>query len=133
MSSNTRGTAWLLLDHQGHAHSCHSCMSINERRIFPVLLASSSVNYITRTDLGMRCALGISSDLTGPDTKNSFAEKDAPFVRQVSKGKTFFEYMMDPENAEMVTLANVGVVGWLNVSNQVTYELEHPLTRSYRN
>ncbi|KAJ9606192.1 hypothetical protein H2200_009153 [Cladophialophora chaetospira] len=69
--------------------------------------ARSFMSFIT--DLGMRCALGIPGDLTRPDTKNSFAEKDAPFVKEVSKGKTFFEYMMDPNNAEMVELANVGV------------------------
>jgi hypothetical protein len=63
----------------------------------------------------MRCALGIPNDLTNPDTKNSFAEKDAPFVKEVSKGQTFFQYMSDPNNADMVELANVGVVGWLNV------------------
>jgi hypothetical protein len=63
----------------------------------------------------MRSALGISNDLSRQDTQNSFAEKDAPFVMEISKGKTFFEYMMDPTNAEMVELANVGVVGWLNV------------------
>lgn len=80
----------------------------------------------------MRCALGISNDLTEPDTKNSFAEKDAPFVRQVSKGKTFFEYLMDPENAEMVTLANVGVVGWLNVSDRLSRRFEDPLIKRYR-
>lgn len=64
----------------------------------------------------MRSALGIPSDLSRPETKDSFAEKTAPFVREVSKdGKTFLEYFSDPGNAEMVTLASDGIVGWLNV------------------
>jgi hypothetical protein len=63
----------------------------------------------------MRSALGIPKNLLDPALKDSFAEKDAPFVQEVSKGVTFFDYMMDPNNAEMVTLANLGVVGWLNV------------------
>lgn len=65
----------------------------------------------------MRAALGISNDLRLRETRDSFSEKTAPFVKEVSKdGTTFFEYMMNPDNAEMVTLANDGVVGWLNVS-----------------
>ncbi|KAK6369519.1 hypothetical protein LTS17_009425 [Exophiala oligosperma] len=63
-----------------------------------------------KLDLGMRAALGISNDLGLPETRDSFSEKTAPFVKEVSKdGTTFFEYMMNPDNAEMVTLANDGV------------------------
>lgn len=65
----------------------------------------------------MRSALGIPGDLCRPETKDSFTKQTAPFVREVSKdGKTFLEYFSDPNNAEMVTLANDGIVGWLNVN-----------------
>ncbi|KAI1608899.1 S-adenosyl-L-methionine-dependent methyltransferase [Exophiala viscosa] len=68
------------------------------------------------TDIGLRAAAGLGSDISKPETKDSFAENTAPFVKVVSKdGKTFMEYMMDPENVEMAILANEGVVGWLNV------------------
>jgi hypothetical protein len=67
----------------------------------------------------MRSALGIPNDLSRPETKDSFTERTAPFVREVSKdGKTFLEYFSDPDNAEMVTLANDGIVGWLNVGDR---------------
>lgn len=68
------------------------------------------------TDIGLRAAAGIGSDVSSPETKDSFAETTAPFVKVVSKDKqTFMEYMTDPTNKEMAILANEGVVGWLNV------------------
>ncbi|KEF59858.1 uncharacterized protein A1O9_04706 [Exophiala aquamarina CBS 119918] len=75
--------------------------------------ARSFMSFIT--DLGMRSALGIPSNVSQSETKDSFTERTAPFVGEVSKdGKTFLEYFSDPGNPEMVTLANDGIVGWLN-------------------
>jgi hypothetical protein len=93
-----------------------SCLSCGSQHQVPLVSFTLAYHHGS-TDLGMRCALGIPNDLTNPDTKDSFAEKDAPFVKEVSKGQTFFKYMSDPDNAEMVELANVGVVGWLNVGS----------------
>lgn len=75
------------------------------------------------TDLGMRSALGIPSNVSQSETKDSFTERTAPFVGEVSKdGKTFLEYFSDPGNPEMVTLANDGIVGWLNVGGKSDQE-----------
>jgi hypothetical protein len=64
----------------------------------------------------MKAATGISNDIQHPETKDSFDEKTAPFVKTVSQdGSTFVQYLMDPQNEEMVKLATEGVVGWLNV------------------
>lgn len=81
------------------------------------------------TNLGARSAIGIPNDLSHPDTKNSFTEQTAPFVREVSKdGKTFLQYFSDPSNAEMVTLANDGIVGWLNVFQHFQSRIHAMLT-----
>ena len=64
----------------------------------------------------MSCATGLSDDLRKPETRDSFSDKTAPFCFTVSKtGETFYEYMGNPDNAEMVKLATEGVVEWLNV------------------
>lgn len=78
--------------------------------------AKSFLGFIT--DLGMRSAMGIASDLIKEETRNSFAEDTAPFCKVVGQkdgfDRTFAQYMADLDNADMVELSGVGVVGWLN-------------------
>ncbi|KAK4940363.1 hypothetical protein LTR10_019469 [Elasticomyces elasticus] len=80
-----------------------------------------------RTDIGLRAAAGIGSDVSSPETKDSFAENTAPFVKVVSKDKqTFMEYMVDPENTDMTILATEGVVGWLNKLTREALLTDYP-------
>ncbi|KAJ4290825.1 hypothetical protein N0V90_010020 [Kalmusia sp. IMI 367209] len=77
--------------------------------------------------LGMTCAVGIPKDIISPETKDSFADTQAPFTKMVSKeGQTFAEYMGDPENAAMVTLGSEGIVGWLNKLTRVSLLEDYP-------
>lgn len=87
--------------------------------------ARSFLSFIS--DLGMRSAGGICKDIMSPETRHSFAERDAPFCKVVSKdGKTFAEYMGDPENAAMVELSGEGVVGWLNKLTRASLLNDYP-------
>ncbi|KPI41905.1 uncharacterized protein AB675_5495 [Cyphellophora attinorum] len=100
-------------------------MSINLAASFACLPASSSSKKPSAECMGS--AGGISKDITSPDTKHSFAERDAPFCKVVSKsGKTFAEYMGDPENAAMVELSGEGVVGWLNKLTRASLLGDYP-------
>jgi len=64
----------------------------------------------------MKAATGITSDLKQPETRDSFEENTAPFLKVVSQdGRTFAQYLMDSGNPETVALVTEGVVGWLNV------------------
>lgn len=63
--------------------------------------------------------------MTNPRTRDDFVK--APFESTVSKsGEPFFQYIMQPEHADVLQKVVAGVTPWLNVNIPIL--LKHPKT-----
>ncbi|CAK7217497.1 hypothetical protein SCUCBS95973_003175 [Sporothrix curviconia] len=75
---------------------------------------------------GGAATAALCKNLIDAKTKNSYKPEDAPYCQAVTHGKPFYEYVMEPAQAEVLQSISEGVVPWLNRTTRAPLLVDYP-------